>query len=390
MRIFEKNKFESKHYEVNSLFKLSEIPKSKPEFNKFMINKLGFDLRNFGGVVYGLRDEKFKFYIGETTDLHSRLFNSTGHVNQVGNPYYFLDDINRFDLIILYVVENDELTKKTLLNLETLMCALFKSFWQYGGYNYTRFGKFNGSGGEIYYNPDTNVKIKLLDGEEVPDGFIKGIPEDEHMIWIHNISTNENSTIYPGQKLPDGWDYGRIYHGNDRKCIHNSELGIFNFIDVNDPIPDGWELGKGEGTSPIEGLSVYHDINTGRLKYFSEDDIIPDNFIKGKGFDTTGGMTKYHNPVTGEIRHFSPGDIIPDGWIKGQGFSTAQGKKWVYTYKGNNISLYTYQDMLDAYNEGIDDLRFGKPTYDNWKLDKYRNRNIISLEFIKSKLKGGQ
>ena len=96
----------------------------------------------------------------------------------------------------------------------------------------------------------------------------------------------------------------------------------------------------------IKGHNVYHHPDTLEVRYFKDDDKIPDGFIKGQhekfreeASEKFIGDAFYHDPKTGEQIRIKPGDTIPDGYVK--------GKNETFVGFAFNKTTYTLLDLKD-------------------------------------------
>lgn len=70
----------------------------------------------------------------------------------------------------------------------------------------------------------------------------------ENVLWINNKTINKR--LRPGEPIPDGWEYGRLYEASENflksaaktKWIHKGENA--KRLPHNQPIPYGWKLGR--------------------------------------------------------------------------------------------------------------------------------------------------
>jgi group I intron endonuclease len=164
-----------------------------------------------------------------------------------------------------------------------------------------------------YHNPETNKKIRRLDGDEIPEGFIEGFGEANNsgFIFCHNIETGEMKTFDDVSSIPEGWKRGNPNVGL-KMCVHNPETGQLIRIMKDAEIPEGFI--KGSNLSSTKGLFWYHNPKTSERKMFNKTDQIPEGFIKGTGLATRKGKRLYMNNETGQRKMFAIGEFIPEGF----------------------------------------------------------------------------
>ena len=104
--------------------------------------------------------------------------------------------------------------------------------------------------------PGSNMYGKMIKNEDIQKyldlGYVFGINPDVSKnsnkgsigkFWIYNKITFKNKQLNDGEEIPDGWIKG--YHPNKKKSknairIINTSTNETKLIEYNEPIPDGW------------------------------------------------------------------------------------------------------------------------------------------------------
>jgi group I intron endonuclease len=172
------------------------------------------------------------------------------------------------------------------------------------------------------YNPTTGVRMRLIEGEQIPDGFVVGridINTTKGKKMYYHSETKVIQYLSEGDEIPEGFVIGKPFK---YEVYNNPNTGGMTRIPVGGDVPEGFVKG---GLPTTKGRRAYHQIETNNVQYFSDDDEIPDGFVIGVGDKPKREF--YNNPITRKIIVVLVGNDIPDGFIKGTGLATRKGKR---------------------------------------------------------------
>ena len=119
------------------------------------------------------------------------------------------------------------------------------------------------------YNPKTLSVTKVYTEEEIPEGFVRGLPKGLKTgptgKWvIANPKTGEHQWIEPRNGIPKGWVRGRIHKGSTEGKVRwtNLETRKARFIRQGEKLPNPWVQGSpnAQGKAVVVKGTVYPSV----------------------------------------------------------------------------------------------------------------------------------
>jgi hypothetical protein len=194
------------------------------------------------------------------------------------------------------------------------------------------------------YSPETMIRRRILDTDELPEGFVYGTNISNKPILGKKrlINDTKNSYIYIDKDLPipNGYSVDTEWNPIGDKLWAHDPISKISGRYKEDEIPDGWLLGRGDN-SWVLGKCVYYNLS-GETRQFSPDNV-PDGWILGA--PNAGKQTKGKLLITNGLRNkFIERDgEIPEGWWVG---SRSKKPKSIHITDGEVITKISDNDEI--------------------------------------------
>lgn len=246
------------------------------------------------------------------------------------------------------------------------------------------FRQFEGSRSDDEYYEIHHIIPSSLGGNDTRSNLIKLLPSEHY--YVHCLllaATNNNpSMVYALMRMSS--TQSRDYCDSDsyaairtlaqmkrRGGKYYSSNGVTIFVEMNEPIPDGFVEGRtSEFLSKLKKSCInnhpgvlYHHIDTQKMIRIQKGDTIPDGYSRGAPLSVKLarlGSRWYHNPITGEIKVVLKGDDAPDGFVEGMTNGMKNGRTGKIPYyhpdTGSMIRVRRDEPIPDGYVYGFPKL----------------------------------